>query len=101
MLDDLRKEPSGKFENFCRMSATDFEYLLSKIGPFIAKRDTNMRESIPIQERLAVTLRFFASGDSYISLSYLFNTIYNERNTQVHNLRTKARQAVGTGIRAR
>lgn len=31
-----------------------------------------MRESIPIQERLAVTLRFVASGDSYASLSFLF-----------------------------
>lgn len=72
MLSDLRSQPSGRFENFCRMSRADFECLLSRIGPFIAKRDTNMRESIPIQERLAVTLRFFATGDSYASLSYLF-----------------------------
>lgn len=71
MLGDLKKEPSGRFKIFCRMSATDFEYLLGKIGPFIAKEDTNMRKSIPIQERLAVTLRFFA-GESYASLSYLF-----------------------------
>ncbi|KAG8238958.1 hypothetical protein J437_LFUL018681, partial [Ladona fulva] len=72
MLSDLRSQPSGRFENFCRMSRVDFECLLRKIGPLIAKRDTNMRESIPIQERLAVTLRFFATGDSYASLSYLF-----------------------------
>ncbi|GBN29030.1 hypothetical protein AVEN_4366-1, partial [Araneus ventricosus] len=72
MLTDLRKEPSGKFENFCRMSATDFEHLLCRIGPLIARRDTNMRESIPMQERLAVALRFFATGDSYASLYFLF-----------------------------
>ncbi|RVE40671.1 hypothetical protein evm_014677 [Chilo suppressalis] len=40
LLYDLTREPSGYFENFCRMSAADFEYLLNKIGPFIAKQDT-------------------------------------------------------------
>ncbi|KAJ8728814.1 hypothetical protein PYW07_006510 [Mythimna separata] len=54
------------------MSAADFEYLLNKIGPFIAKQDTNMRKCIPIQERLAVTLRFLATGDKFSSLAYLF-----------------------------
>lgn len=72
MLDDLRREPSSYFENFCRMSATDFEHFITELGPLITKKDTNMRESIPIQERLAVTLRFLATGDSFISLSYLF-----------------------------
>ncbi|XP_060845345.1 uncharacterized protein LOC132924921 [Rhopalosiphum padi] len=72
LIEDLRRELSGKFENFCRMSAIDFEYLLSKIGPVIKKNDTVMREAIPVQERLAVTLRFLASGDSFRSLSYLF-----------------------------
>lgn len=72
MLEDLNREPSGKFQNFCRMSATDFEYLLNKLGPIIMKQNTNMRKAIPVQERLAVTLRFLASGDSFTSLSYLF-----------------------------
>ncbi|XP_049823875.1 uncharacterized protein LOC126265673 [Aethina tumida] len=73
MLDDLRREPSNYFENFCRMSATDFELLLSKIGPVIAKKDKNMRKNIPIQERLAVTLRFLATGNSFQSPSTCLN----------------------------
>jgi len=72
MLLDFIKEPSGKFQNFCRMSAADFEYLLNKISPQIAKIDTNMRNCIPVKERFAVALRFLATGDSYISLSFLF-----------------------------
>lgn len=72
MLHDLRINHSNKFQNFCQMSSTDFEYLLRTIAPYIVKMDTNMRESIPIQERLAVTLRYLASGDSFISLSYTF-----------------------------
>lgn len=72
MLHDLSVDQSQKFENFCRMSSEDFEYILNKIGPSISKMNTNMRECIPIKERLAVTLRFLASGDSFKSLSYLF-----------------------------
>jgi hypothetical protein len=72
ILNDLKREPSGRFDNFCRMSATDFECLLNKIGPIVQKTDTNMREAIPVQERFAVTLRFLASGDSFRSLSILF-----------------------------
>lgn len=62
----------GRFHNFCRMSFTDFEYLLDKISPLISKQDTDFREAIPAKYRLAITLRFIASGDSYKSLHYLF-----------------------------
>ena len=50
----------------------DFEYLLQLIGPSISKQTTHLRRTISAKERLAVTLRFLASGDSYQSLSYLF-----------------------------
>ncbi|XP_046679369.1 galactosylgalactosylxylosylprotein 3-beta-glucuronosyltransferase P-like [Homalodisca vitripennis] len=54
------------------MTSNDFENLLTAIGPKIARQDTNYRLAIPARERLAVTLRYLASGDSYSSLSYLF-----------------------------
>ncbi|CAH2011873.1 unnamed protein product [Acanthoscelides obtectus] len=69
---DLLKEPSGRFENFCRMSFEDFEELLQKIEPVVSKKDTRWRKAIPGKERLALTLRFLASGDSFKSLHYLF-----------------------------
>lgn len=62
----------GSFKNFLRMLSSDFEYLILMLGDKIAKQDTNYRKSIPVKEKLAVTLRFLATGDSYTSLSYLF-----------------------------
>ncbi|KAJ4428328.1 hypothetical protein ANN_24347 [Periplaneta americana] len=74
LLHDLRRMESGQFHNFCRISETDFEIciLLCKIGPKISKKDTGWREAIPIQERLALTLRYLATRNSYTSLMYLF-----------------------------
>lgn len=54
------------------MTSSDFEGLLDKIAHIIQKRDTPFRSAIPPHERLAVTLRFLGTGDSYHSLSYTF-----------------------------
>ncbi|XP_050304991.1 uncharacterized protein LOC126742384 [Anthonomus grandis grandis] len=54
------------------MSSSNFNNLLVRIGPSIARRDTKWRKAIPAKIRLAVTLRFLATGDSYQSLHYLF-----------------------------
>nr|CAI5863552.1 unnamed protein product [Callosobruchus analis] len=54
------------------MSATDFDHLLELISTKLRKKDTRMRKPITLDERLAVTLRYLATGDSYKSLMYLF-----------------------------
>ncbi|CAG9839149.1 unnamed protein product [Diabrotica balteata] len=82
LMEDLKKDDidllnleyrcNGGFRNFFRMSESEFEYLLQKIGPKICKQNTNCRHAIPTKERLAVTLRFLCSRDSYHSLMYLF-----------------------------
>lgn len=72
MCDLTAEKEYGLFENFCRMKTTDFELLLNKIAPTISKKDTSFREAVPAAERLLLTLRFLASGDSYTSLMYTF-----------------------------
>ena len=42
------------------------------IGPSVQKKDTVMGNSIPPAERLAVTLRYLATGESFQSLSFQF-----------------------------
>jgi hypothetical protein len=64
LLSELLIGSTGQFENFCRMSSKDFEHLLTLIEPAIGKQDTNYIKAISSKERLAITLRFLASGDS-------------------------------------
>lgn len=54
-----------------------YDELLGMVKPLIQKHDTNMRLSISASTRLAVTLRFFATGDSYQSLAALFRIAPN------------------------
>ncbi|XP_065325906.1 NACHT, LRR and PYD domains-containing protein 12-like, partial [Pelmatolapia mariae] len=46
----------GRFQRYHRMSPGQFEDLLSRVGPRIARRDTNYRRSIPPAERLSICL---------------------------------------------
>lgn len=66
------REPSIEFENLCGMSSQDFSYLLDKIAPIISKKDTHWRKSIPAKDRLAIALRFLATGDTYSNLRFVF-----------------------------
>eukprot|EP00112_Aurelia_sp_Birch-Aquarium-sp1_P012758 Seg2686.12 transcript_id=Seg2686.12/GoldUCD/mRNA.D3Y31 product="putative nuclease HARBI1" protein_id=Seg2686.12/GoldUCD/D3Y31 len=54
------------------MNTSTFEELLYKVRPFIEGQSTNMRQPITAEEKLAVTLRFLATGESYQSLKYQF-----------------------------
>lgn len=66
LLRELQAGDELFYKNFLRLSARDFDYLLQKVSPVIQKQDTLMRKSIPAEERLALTLRFLATGKLYI-----------------------------------
>lgn len=51
MLDLQTQCMSGLYKNFTRMSPTDFEQLLGKIGPLISKQETHLRSPISPQDR--------------------------------------------------
>jgi hypothetical protein len=45
--------------------------------------DTRFRAAIPVQERLAVTLRFLATADSYISLN-IFSKFLSKQSVRLY-----------------
>lgn len=72
LLDTLRLEDGMGFVNFLRMTPKDFENLLQMVAPKVFKENTKFRNSISPTVKLATTLRYLASGDSFTSLMYTF-----------------------------
>ncbi|XP_069813762.1 uncharacterized protein [Dendropsophus ebraccatus] len=68
---NLRRYPD-KFKNYCRISVQQFDDLLRLVGPELTFEDTNMRRAICAEERLLITLRFLATGESFASLHFQF-----------------------------
>ena len=54
------------------MSPERMEHLLHLVAPLITKKNMKFRDAISPADRLMVTLRYLASGNSRVSLSYLF-----------------------------
>ncbi|XP_037869966.2 uncharacterized protein LOC119629131 [Bombyx mori] len=71
----LREHPE-KFFNYFRMSVASFDKILHNVRPYITFMDTKFRKCISTEERLSVTLRYLASGNSMKSLyfEYLIGT---------------------------
>ncbi|KAJ4939354.1 hypothetical protein JOQ06_028803 [Pogonophryne albipinna] len=54
------------------MSAEQMDELLSLLGPELTRQSTNVRAAIEPKQRLAVALRYLASGDSLVSLAFSY-----------------------------
>ncbi|KAJ8369891.1 hypothetical protein SKAU_G00099190 [Synaphobranchus kaupii] len=69
---ELGVEDQQGFQNFSRFAPDQFQKLLEMVTPLIQRQNTNFRDCISPGERLMVTLRFLATGESFQSLSYMF-----------------------------
>ena len=75
---ELRIEDRLGFREMFRMDITDFESVLAKVDAQISPKDRlGGTEPIKSHERLALTLRFLATGESFQSLSYQFRISLN------------------------
>ena len=57
------------FTNFMRMTPEFFEMIKTRLEPRLARQATNYRAPISVGEKLALTIRYLATGESYTSLS--------------------------------
>ena len=60
------------FTNFMRMTPEFFEMIKTRLEPRLARQATNYRAPISVGEKLALTIRYLATGESYSSLSCQF-----------------------------
>ena len=64
-MKELSAEDPAGFRNFVHIDKHDFNELLQKVTLHIKRQDTRLREAISPAERLALTLRYLASGSSF------------------------------------
>lgn len=70
VINEVQLSDPKDFNNYFRMNIDIYNQLLCMVAPFIAKKNTNMRESISANERLAVTLRYLATGRTFEDLKF-------------------------------
>ncbi len=75
ILRELQDSDSACYNNYLRMGMIKFNALLEMVRPLIEK-ETNLRDTITAEQRLAITLRYLAIGiysvyNYYLSSTYL------------------------------
>lgn len=71
-MEELKLEDPAAFKNYMRMEPVMYQELHLRIYLRIEKKDTFWRKALVPALKLAITLRFLATGDSYQSLMYNF-----------------------------
>ncbi|KAK4884902.1 hypothetical protein RN001_001173 [Aquatica leii] len=71
LVSELRKDPK-RFHMYFRMTTEEFDYLHQLIENDIKKMNTQFRRAIISEERLAVCLRFLATGNSFRSIAFSY-----------------------------
>ena len=76
LMTELMRESRGDFKSFLRMEPAMFQEMLTRVAPRITKSDS-ARPPLAPGLKLAITLRFLATGNSYHSLAFSFRVAHN------------------------
>lgn len=87
LVKEITVEDEKGYRNFFHLSQDQFQFLGNKIRPVIPRKPQpcplNLLNNMSVEERLAVTLRFLATGDKFRSLEYLFRITRQQISTIV------------------
>ena len=76
LMVELEWEAEGDFTNFLRMEPRMFrELLLQRLTQRLTKQETRLRQPLDPGLKLAITLQYLATGNSYQSLSHSFRSM--------------------------
>lgn len=70
LTSELKLEDRDAFRNFIRMNYSTFNSLVQIVEHDLQRQDTHLRKAVTVREKLAATLRFLSTGESYKSLEY-------------------------------
>ncbi|XP_051579422.1 uncharacterized protein LOC127455506 [Myxocyprinus asiaticus] len=68
----LELNDKSGFRELLRMTADEFEFLLERVSPLISKQNTKLRKAITARDRLSITLRYLATGETFTSLAFQY-----------------------------
>ena len=77
LMHELATETPELFKNYTRTTPSLFDEIVTRVTPLIEKEETYFRKPLPPGLRVAITLRFLATGESYMSLQYSFRVAHN------------------------
>ena len=72
LMVELEREAEGDFTNFLRMEPMMFHELLQTSTPRLTKQETRLRQPLDLRLKLAITLQYLATGNSYNNFTYSF-----------------------------
>ena len=72
IISELKLNDREHYRRYLRMDIAAFEELVKLVTPTLQKKCTRLRKPLSVEEKLACTLRFLATGESYSSLQYQF-----------------------------
>ncbi|CAH2088918.1 unnamed protein product [Euphydryas editha] len=78
------KRDSKIFHTYFRMSLHKFNELVQIMQPYIKREDTLFRKAIGVEEKLMVTMRYLATGDSFKTIAESFRLGYTTVQEIIH-----------------